>query len=98
MQKNANLVTIPIGLSFLKNTESRKGNLIVAFWRCVTYQNVPKIAKLVKKSEDVEAVTRRCLVKRCFKKFRKIHSKTHEQKYIFNKAAGFRPATSLKRL
>ena len=66
MQKNANLVTIPIGLSFLKNTELRKGNLILAFWRCVTYQNVPKIAKLEKKSEDVEAVTRRCLVKKMF--------------------------------
>ena len=44
-----------------------------------------------------EAVAQRCSVKKVFLKFRKIHRKTPVPEPLFNKVAGLRPATLLKK-
>ena len=45
----------------------------------------------------MEAVARRCSIKRCSLKIYKIHRKTPVSVSLFYKVAGLRPATSLKR-
>ena len=64
---------------------------------CIVIISLPQILKLTLALLSAEAVVQRCSVKKVFLEISQSHRKTPVPETLFNKFAGLRPATLLKK-